>query len=79
MIETNIDLHFADSIGREHVLHATASGSGWRLRASLDGCTFNKHFSCWQSVERFVVLLRHRASRPPVSEATPPRHLSTAA
>ena len=80
MTETNIDLHFADALGRDHVVRATEfDGSGWRVRASLDGCAFTKHCGSWQSVERMVVLLRHRASRPPASEASLPRRLAAAA
>ena len=80
MTETNIDLHFADALGRDHVVHATEfDGSGWRVRASLEGCAFTKHCGSWQSVERMVVLLRHRAGRPPASEASLPRRLAAAA
>jgi len=77
---TSIDLHFSDAFGRDHVLHATAfDGVGWRVRASLDGCAFTRHCGRWQSVERMIVLLRHRASRPPVREEPSPRHLTAAA
>jgi len=78
--ETTIDLRFSDAFGRDHLLHATAcDGFGWRVRASLDGCTFTKHCSCWQSVERMIVLLRHRASRTPRREVPSLRHISAAA
>jgi hypothetical protein len=80
MPHTNIDLHFSDSHGRDHVLHATAcDGAGWRVRASLAGCTFTKRCGSWQSVERMIVLLRHRAGHPPASEASPHRVLMAAA
>ena len=80
MPHTNIDLHFSDAFGRDHLVHATAcDGSGWRVRASVDGCTFTKQCSRWQSVERMVVLLRHRANRPPQGEVPSLRHISAAA
>ena len=79
MTETKIDLHFADVLGRDHVVRASLDGSGWRVRASLDGCAFTKHCGSWQAVERLVVLLRHRAGRPPACEASLPRRLAAAA
>ena len=79
MTETKIDLHFADALGRDHVMRAVLDGSGWRVRASLNGCAFTKHCGSWQAVERLVVLLRHRAGRPPAREASLPRRLAAAA
>ena len=57
--QTTLDLHFADSLGRERVVYASAvDGLGWYVRASLDGCLFTKYCSDWQSVERTVTWLR---------------------
>ena len=80
MPHTNIDLHFSDAFGRDHLVQATAcDGSGWRVSASLDGCTFTKQCSRWQSVERMVVLLRYRADRPPQGDVPSLRHITAAA
>ena len=61
---TSIDLHFADSLGHDQIIHAvTVDGYGWRLRGSCEGFAFARHCYDWQSVERAVTLLRLQTAR----------------
>lgn len=67
MPQTNIDLHFADALGRARVLHAVVSDGGWSLHASIEGATFTKRCDSWQAVERTLTWLRRHAHVPSVT------------
>ena len=70
MPHTTIDLRISDFLGHEQLIHAvTLNGHGWRLHATLDGGSFDKHCNDWQSVERTLNWLRITGGRQP---AKPP-------
>ena len=75
MPHTAIDLHISDSLGHDQFIHAvTLNGNGWRLHATLDGGSFDKHCNDWQSVERTLNWLRITGGRP---SAKPPAARNT--
>jgi len=77
---TTIDLRISDSLGHEQLIHAvTVDGNGWRLHAMLEGGSFDKHCSDWQSVERTLNWLRFRGGRQPAKPPARRSALATAA
>jgi hypothetical protein len=82
-VANNVDLHFADSLGRAHVVRVvTMDGHDWHLCATIDGRMFSKHCSSWQRVERVLTWLRRHAHEPLAVDTAPParaRNLAAAA